>query len=166
LHLVLAHATDPALWIENLNESPFNVGERLRLGDLTADQVEDLNARHGTPLRATEEIDGLLRLIGGHPYLVRQALYVLATEHWSLSDLKKVAPSDGGPFGDHLRRHLWALGQNEHLSKAVSRIVHGEGCEDESLFHRFLAAGLVKGDTRGEARMRCDLYQTYFAKHL
>ncbi len=35
LHLVLGHATDPALWIENLNESPFNVGDRLRLGDFT-----------------------------------------------------------------------------------------------------------------------------------
>jgi hypothetical protein len=47
LHLVLGHATDPALWIEDLNQSPFNVGDRLRLGDFTRDQVADLNDRHG-----------------------------------------------------------------------------------------------------------------------
>ncbi len=45
LHLVLGHATDPGLWIENLNESPFNVGVRLRLGDLTRD-VSVYRQRH------------------------------------------------------------------------------------------------------------------------
>jgi hypothetical protein len=168
LHLVLGHATDPALWIENLNESPFNVGERLRLGDFTREQVVDLNTRHGNPLRTPGEIDGLVRLIGGHPYLVRQALYVLATEGWALAKLERVAANDDGPFGDHLRRHLWSLGQNQnhYLSAAVFHIVRGEGCEDEGLFHRFLAAGLVVGETRSAARMRCDLYKTYFARHL
>src|SRR4051812_38627536 len=56
LHLVLGHATDPALWIENLNESPFNVGDRLRLGEFTRDEVADLNERYGNPLRSFEEI--------------------------------------------------------------------------------------------------------------
>src|SRR4029079_5214594 len=55
LHLVLGHATDPELWIENLNESPCNVGDRLRLKDFTRDQVADLNERHGHPLRTPEE---------------------------------------------------------------------------------------------------------------
>ncbi len=166
LHIVLAHATDPALWIENLNESPFNVGDRLRLSDFTRDQVADLNSRHGSPLCTSEEVDGLIRLIGGHPYLVRQALHVLTTERWSLFDLERVAASDNGPFGDHLRRHLWALGQSGPLSVAVLRIIQGKGCDDEALFHRFLAAGLVTGENRGEARMRYALYQTYFASHL
>ena len=34
LNLVIAHSTEPALWIQNLNESPFNVGFRFELGDL------------------------------------------------------------------------------------------------------------------------------------
>src|SRR5262249_28793685 len=115
LHLVLGHATDPALWIENLNESPFNVGDRLRLRAFTRDQVEDVNERHRKPLGDPEEIAGLMELVGGHPYLVRQALYVLATELWPLSRLREEACKDTGPFGDHLRRHLWALSQSERL---------------------------------------------------
>lgn len=166
LHLVLGHATDPALWIENLNESPFNVGDRLRLEGFTREQVADLNARHGSPLRSADEIAGLMELVGGHPYLLRQALYVLATERWPLVRLREEAAKDNGPFGDHLRRHLWALHQNERLRNVVAGIARGAGCEDETLFQRLLAAGLVRGETRAEARLRCDLYQQYFSRHL
>ena len=166
LHLVLGHATDPALWIENLNESPFNVGDRLRLGDFTRDQVADLNVRHGNPLRNSDEITGLMELVGGHPYLVRQALYVIATERWSLDRLREEAGKDTGPFGDHLRRHLWALLQSERLRAAVARIAKGGGCDDESLFQRLLAAGLAAGESRSVARLRCALYQQYFSRHL
>lgn len=166
LHLVLGHATDPALWIENLNESPFNVGDRLRLGDFTRDQVAGLNDRHGSPLRSSEEIDGLMELVGGHPYLIRQALFVLAAERWSLARLREEAGKDTGPFGDHLRRHLWALLQGDRLRAVVAKIAKGSGCDDEGLFHRLLASGLVDGETRSEARLRCALYQQYFSRHL
>jgi hypothetical protein len=166
LHLILGHATDPALWIENLNESPFNVGDRLRLGDFTADQVVDLKSRHGSPLRSFEDVAGLMALVGGHPYLIRQALYVLATERWSLTRLCEEAGKDTGPFGDHLRRHLWALLQSDRLRAVVARIARGEGCDDEGLFQRLLASGLVAGETRASARLRCALYQQYFSRHL
>jgi hypothetical protein len=166
LHLVLGHATDPALWIENLNESPFNVGDRVRLGDFTSDQVADLNSRHGNPLQGPEEVAGLMELVGGHPYLVRQALYVLATERWPLARLREEAGKDTGPFGDHLRRHLWALLRSDRLRAVVVRIARGEGCDDEGLFQRLLASGLAAGEARSTARLRCALYQQYFSRHL
>ena len=50
--------------------------------------------------------------------------------------------------------------------KVVARIARGAGCDDEALFHRLLAAGLVSGETRAEARLRCALYQQYFSRHL
>ncbi len=166
LHIVLGHATDPALWIENLNESPFNVGDRLRLSDFNSDQVADLNDRHGKPLRSLEEIAGLMEFVGGHPYLVRQALYVLAAERWSLRRLREEADRDTGPFGDHLRGHLWALVRDDQLRAAVTRIARGEGCSDEQVFRRLLYLGLIQGESRSTARMRCTLYQMYFSRHL
>ena len=74
LNLVIAHSTEPALWIQNLNESPFNVGFRFKLGDLSLAQVHDLNARYGGVL-TDPEIGQLYDLIGGQPFLVRQALH-------------------------------------------------------------------------------------------
>ena len=36
--------------IDDLNQSPFNVGEVLELRDFSLDQLQDLNQRHGAPL--------------------------------------------------------------------------------------------------------------------
>lgn len=46
-----------------------------------------------------------MALLHGHPYLVRQALYLVASGQTSAIDLFQQAVSDRGPFGDHLRYH-------------------------------------------------------------
>ena len=75
LDLALITSTEPYQLIENLNQSPFNVGEVIELTDFTPEQVADLNRRHGSPLNADQERQ-LMALLGGHPYLVRRALYI------------------------------------------------------------------------------------------
>ncbi|MEM9090903.1 MAG: AAA-like domain-containing protein, partial [Cyanobacteria bacterium P01_F01_bin.53] len=47
---VLVISTEPYQLIEDLNQSPFNVGQTLRLQDFTLAQVAELNGRHGSPL--------------------------------------------------------------------------------------------------------------------
>jgi hypothetical protein len=166
LNLIIAHATDPTLWIPDLNQSPFNVGESRRLADFNPDQIWHLNRLHGSPIRDKSGLAALTGLVGGHPYLVRQALYSLTSNSWSLIDLQRVACDNYGPFGDHLRRHLWALGHGKRLSKAVIRVIRDGVCDEEEVFQGLVAAGLVVGDSRHTARMRCELYRDYFPKHL
>src|SRR5262249_31597437 len=54
LTLVLAHATEPSLFIKEDIQSPFNVGTRLDLTDFTPAEFAILHAAYGSPL-ATEE---------------------------------------------------------------------------------------------------------------
>jgi len=165
--LIVAHSTEPALFIDDFNQSPFNVGEVFRLGDFDRSQIAWLNERHGRPLPNELQLDTLRTLVGGHPYLLRQAFYVLATRRVrSLEDLNASAADDGGPFGDHLRRHLFGLGRRPHMAAALKSVVWDGRCEDESGFQRLKAAGLVEGLSHTSARVRCDLYQRYFSKHL
>ncbi len=164
LDLALGHATDPALWIDDLNQSPFNVGERLRLDDFNLDELAELDRRHGAPLRGN--LEELRRLVGGQPYLVRQALFALTTERWTLAELVAVAAEESGPFGDHLRSLLWKLRRNERLCKAMEEVARGAGCADEMDFQRLRAAGLAAGDERRKARPRYELYRDYFRRHL
>ena len=165
--LLIAHSTEPALFTEDVNQSPFNVGEVLRLGDFDAPQVAWLNQRHGQPLTTNSELEAIQALLGGQPYLVRQALYVLAMKRVSsLGNLIATAADDSGPFGDHLRRHLFGLSRKPNIAAAFRAIIHGQRCHDESEFQRLKAAGLVDGASRTSARVRCNLYQRYFAEHL
>ena len=80
--------------------------------------------------------------------------------------LKQVAVEESGPFGDHLRRHLWVLREREQLRKALKQVIREGRCSDELDFQRLRAGGMLDGDSHESARLRCDLYRQYFAKHL
>jgi hypothetical protein len=165
-NMIIVHSTEPALFIQDISQSPFNVGIAFRLGDFDRGEIRWLNAKHGSPLKHEEDLERLIRLVGGHPYLVRQALYALSATGRSIADLEDTAATDHGPFGDHLRHLLWVLRNNDRLCKSLKQLLGGYGCSDEADFQRLRAAGLVEGEDRGTATMRCDLYTTYMRRHL
>ncbi len=164
LNVVMVISTEPYLLIRDMTQSPFNVGLKLYLQDFNREQVDDLNRRHGSPVGA-DDFPQLMKLLSGHPYLTRKALYVLVTEGLPWAELKEIAPDDQGPFGDHLRNHLWLLHDEPDLRQAMKEIVRHDRCSDEVAFFRLLRAGLVKGS--GElCTCRCDLYRIYFKDKL
>jgi hypothetical protein len=164
LDLALVISTEPYQLIENLYQSPFNVGEVIELADFTPEQITDLNRRHGTPLNPEQERQ-LIRLLGGHPYLVRRALYLIAKQLISTSDLFTLANGDRGPFGDHLRYHVFRLRGKEDLIEGLREVLRHHTCEDKLIFFRLRGAGLVH-EERNEILPRCKLYTDYFAEHL
>ncbi|UCH96334.1 MAG: AAA-like domain-containing protein, partial [Candidatus Aminicenantes bacterium] len=166
LNLVIAHSTEPYLWIQDINQSPFNVGFKIELEDFNFQQVTELNTKHGNPLKTGEQIRELLYLTGGQPYLVRLALYTMVKSNYSITRLKETATEDRGPFGDHLRQILWRLQGKKGLSDSLRQILRKGMCDHEPHFLRLRSAGLVKGETRHQVQMRCQLYEDYLRKHL
>lgn len=166
LNLVIAHSTEPYLWIQDINQSPFNVGFKIELEDFDFQQVKELNARHGRPLKTDGEIRELIELTGGQPYLMRLALYTMVKNNYSISQLKETAAGDRGLFGDHLRQILWRLQGKKGLSDSLHQILRKGMCDYETHFLRLRSAGLIKGETRDRVQMRCQLYEDYLRKHL
>jgi DNA-binding winged helix-turn-helix (wHTH) protein len=166
LTLVLAYATEAHLFITDLNQSPFNVGTRLTLEDFTPEQVADLNLRYGEPLRTDSEARRYFGLVGGHPYLAQRGLHEMAQRRLALDELESLAASDDGPYGDHLRRMLTSLTQDQTLRQAMSAVIEGGGCPTTESFYRLRSAGLIAGDSANAARPRCSLYATYLKNRL
>jgi hypothetical protein len=164
--IVLAHSTDPSLWIQDVNQSPFNVGERVQLEDFDADQIAALSHRHRLRLSRDRDIVKLMTLVGGQPYLIRQALYTMATRQWPVSTLNDVAIEERGPFGDHLRQFRWKLHRNERLRVAIAQILQRGACHDDRDFQKLKAAGLVRGESCHSGQMRYELYDRYFRTQL
>jgi AAA domain-containing protein/TIR domain-containing protein len=164
LDLALVTSTEPYQLIDNLNQSPFNVGEVIELADFSSAQVSDLNRRHGSPLTSDAE-RRLMALLDGHPYLVRRALYLVASRRMSVSDLFAKATDDRGPFGDHLRYHLFRMHDKKELVDGLRRVIDSHTCQDEHIFFRLRGAGLVRRDGRAVVP-RCQLYADYFKEHL
>jgi hypothetical protein len=164
LDLALVTSTEPYQLIEDPNQSPFNVGEVIELKDFTLEQVTDLNDRHGSPLTPAQ-VQQLMDLLNGHPYLVRRALYLVASKRISLADLFAQAAEDQGPFGDHLRYHLFRLHKRTDLIQGLRQVIYNHTCHDEHVYFRLQGAGLVRREGR-EAWPRCQLYADFFGEHL
>jgi hypothetical protein len=164
LDLALVTSTEPYQLIDNLNQSPFNVGQVIELEDFTPAQVADLNDRHGSPLNPREE-QQLIRLLNGHPYLVRLALYLIASHRFSTAELFANATADNGAFGNHLRNHLFRLHGKQELIRGMFQVIHQNICEDERVFFRLRGAGLVRREGR-TVIPRCQLYTDFFKEHL
>jgi len=158
-------STEPHMLIENLSQSPFNVGTNLRLEDFTLAESERVNASHGMPVGAGELVR-LHELLGGHPYLMRKALYLLSKRRHTLAELLCEADSESGPFGDHLRALLARLHARPELNlPAAVRSALRSGVADTAQRHRLMAGGVLK-ESGGRVLPRCPLYGTYLGRVL
>lgn len=150
----------------NINQSPFNVGLPIELPELNIVQVQDLVRRHRIDL-SLEEIKQLMAMFGGHPYLVRQALYEIARGRMTLKKLLREACTEEGPYYDHLRRHLLNLESDPDLAAAFAEVLGAStpiriGAAEA---FKLRSMGLVK--FQGNAVMPlCDLYGIYFSDRL
>jgi class 3 adenylate cyclase len=166
LTLAIVYATEANLFITDPNQSPFNIGTRLELSDFTFDQVAEMNQRIGSPLQGGSEIARFYRLLSGHPYLVHRGLYDMKTHNISLSAFEDLADRDEGPYGDHLRRMLVLLANDQALCEVVRAVLRGQPCPTPESFYRLRTAGVMAGDSARDARLRCQLYATYLERHL
>ena len=164
--LAIAYATEAHLFITDLNQSPFNVGTRLLLEDFSLAQIADLNQRYNSPLKNDHEVQRYFGLVGGHPYLVHRGINEMTGHKLKLADIETQATHNEGLFGDHLRRLLLSLLQDETLRDAVIKLLQGSNTLTSESFYRLRSAGLILGDAPHEVSIRCQLYANYLTRHL
>lgn len=165
LSLGMVISSHPHLLIDDFRQSPFNVGLRIQLEDFTPGQVDQLNKLHGMPLNG-EEVNGMLKLLGGHPFLTRQAFYTILDEKMKWADFLQIASSEKSPFNSHLHFYLWQLRDRPELVSGMKEVIKKNTCSDEKVLYRLVAAGLVREQGEKICVPRCELYDNYFRKTL
>jgi hypothetical protein len=148
------------------SQSPFNVGLKIALEEFTVDQIKDLVSRHG--LNWTEQdLVQLTDLVGGHPYLVRGALYNIARGQLTLAEFLRTAPTEAGIYSSHLREHMSILEQSPDLLAAMKNVVMSEKpirLETKENY-RLCSMGLLVR-IQNDVQPRCLLYRKYFLDRL
>ncbi|MFG6094127.1 AAA-like domain-containing protein [Leptothoe sp. ISB3NOV94-8A] len=165
LRLVVVHSTEAYVPL-NINQSPFNVGKNVELEEFSAEQVQDLAQRYGLSASASQT-EALMELVGGHPYLIRKALYHLRRDDLSINALTETAATEAGIYSDHLRRHLYVLQDYPQLAEAFRQVVTKRRPVDidaESSF-KLESMGLVTL-SGNQASPLCEIYREYFREHL
>jgi hypothetical protein len=162
---VIGYATEAHLFIQDLNQSPFNVGRQLSLQNFTLEQVSDLNRRYGSPIDEPE-VRRLSELVGGQPFLVRRALDVLERGAMDFPTLLDTAARDEGAFGDHLKRILISVSQMPAVLQALRESITDPEFHESEGVYRLIAAGVMRQESGNRAVLMCELYRRYLAAHL
>jgi hypothetical protein len=130
--------------------------------EFSTHQVRDLTERYGLNL-SESELSQLMQLVGGHPFLIQQALYHLSRQDLTFNQLVQTAATDAGIYRDCLHRHLGSLQEDPQLSAAYVRVIKAlKPVELEQLLaFKLHSMGLValQGD---RVLPSCELYQQYF----
>lgn len=165
LRLVVVHSTEVYVPM-SINQSPFNVGLPIELPEFQPSMVLELTQRHGL-MWGNSEVEQLMGLVGGYPYLVRLALYHITRAEISLEELLASAPTDAGLYGDHLRRHLWNLQQYPELMAAFKLVVDAPHPVQLDSMQGFKLHSMGLIQRQGALVIpRCDLYHKYFRVRL
>ncbi len=165
LRLIIVHSQEPYLQ-KDINQSPFNVGLPIELNEFTAAQVKDLIGRHGLTW-SDRDVEQFGQLIGGHPYLVRSALYHLAAGDLTLEEFLRTAPTEAGIYYNHLLGHLKALEDHPDLAAAIQKVVASEqpvSLRSAEAFKLDSMGLVVRVDNN--VAPRCLLYKLYFRDRL
>ncbi len=178
LRIVVIHSTEIYIAL-SLNQSPFNVGLPIKLSEFTAEQVQDLAHRHGFNWSDSYPIEQLMKMVGGHPYLVHLALYHLAIllqnqrsiadepgeelGRAELAELLTAAPTQSGIYSDYLRNQSIAIQQNPELAAAFQQVLDAKNSIhlEPLMAYQLDSMGLVKLDGNN-CTLSCELYRLYF----
>jgi len=162
LRLVLAYSME-SYTPKDINQSPFNVGTPVFVEEFTAAEAQALGQRHGLE---TAAVAALMEQVQGHPLLLRQDVYGLAQGGLDLATLLRLAPTEAGTFGGHLRRLLGRLEQQPELRSSVVELVRSEPQRfDTATSLRLEGLGLVRRLGNGLV-LRNPLYRAYFGDRL
>ncbi|MGF1979819.1 MAG: AAA-like domain-containing protein [Nostoc sp. CmiSLP01] len=166
LRLVVVHSTEVYVPLK-VNESPFNVGVPIELSQFTLEQVHNLAQCYGLDWDLGQ-VEQLMELVGGHPYLVSEAFsHLKMNPHEIVTQFLETATTEAGIYRHHLRRYWHILEQDSELTSALKQVVMASDKLrlDSLLSYKLHSMGLVQL-AGNEVRICCNLYRQYFSECL
>ena len=166
LKMIILHSQD---YTEtSKNKSPFNVGESIELLEFDESQIKKLLQLHGLNWKP-EKIKLLMELVGGHPYMVRVALYKIANQEMTFSEFLELAATEAGPFAEDLL-YQWSNLEKHHLKQEYRKVLATKEAVqiDAQKANILESMGLIKRDKKNPNKVECfcKLYRLYFSQYL
>ncbi|MEC4814819.1 MAG: AAA-like domain-containing protein, partial [Scytonema sp. PMC 1069.18] len=163
--LVIVQSTEISHNLD-INRYPFNIGLAIHLSEFNLEQIQDLTRRY--ELNWTDEVRKqnaqlLKKMLGGHPYLLRLALYHLVKfPQKNLEELLQEASTATGIYKDFLLQKFKLLQQNSESVIAIKQLVANDEVELQPIIaDKLESMGLIKR-SGNRCTILCDCYRQYF----
>lgn len=163
LRLSLVYSTEIYVPL-NVNQSPFNVGLSLKLPEFNTEQVTEFAQRYELKDINSSNIQALMNLVGGHPYLIHLSFYHLQKQTISFQELLQTAITHDGIYSSHLRYLLNYLQINPELLQAYHQIIISQSQDyiPAQIVHKLDSLGLIKRDENHNFKPACEMYRLFF----
>ncbi len=168
IHWLIATSTEPSFFIDDISQSPFNIGTHVQLDPFNIDEIKYFANQYKLNL-LNSELEAIMNYTGGLPFLVHLILFNLSSKLKTLKQLLNIKTAGDGVFLDHLNRFLIQFHQDKALSQAMKKIVIQKDPQNGKLVNRLEAAGLVKfakSENEFQILPFCDLYREFFRRGL
>lgn len=175
LRLIMAYATEVYINLD-YNLSPFNVGIPIEIPEFEAEKIQKLAVEQGVNWD-NSQVESLMEMIGGHPYLVQEAIsYFKLYPDTDMKDFLDTACTDQGIYYNHFLELFDAL-ENQNtseedrprLTKIMKTIVEAKASKPIKVSPKesfqLDSLGLVRRKGNG-IEPRCKLYREYFRERL
>ncbi|MEB3179655.1 MAG: AAA-like domain-containing protein [Nostocaceae cyanobacterium] len=150
-----------------INQSPFNIGLSIQLPEFNTEQIQRLAQLHSLDWQSYQNAEKLKAMVGGHPYLVRIALFYISRGEITLENLLQSAPTALGVY-QHYLRNLWGILQSQpQLLTAIKQVLaNQENLQlDPVIVYKLESLGLINLD-RNQPVIACQLYQLFLESQL
>lgn len=158
---LLATSSEPSFFIQDLNQSPFNIGTQYKKSSFDAEEIQEFSEKLGIRL-PPGEVDWIYEYVGGRPYLTHLLLFNIGKKPELREDFYDAATAGKGIFRDHLSRYFLHFQREPNLATTMKDVVYGKGCKDGMLADRLEGAGLVQYDETLKVVPACRLYAEFF----
>ncbi|MHC5915241.1 MAG: AAA-like domain-containing protein [Nostoc sp.] len=167
LRLILVHSTEVYSLLDINSSSLAGVGETISLPEFNQEQVQDFAQLYGLHWLSNHDVEQLMAVVGGHPYLVQIALDYLKIQENTLLNLLQMADTEAGPFGNYLRKQLGDVQQYPELAAALHQVMTTNNPVTLKSAEAFKLdrMGLIQMQ-RNNCTPRCNLYRQYFSVRL
>ena len=169
LRIIVVHSTDAYIPLD-IDQSPFNLGLPVILPEFNLEQVQELAFRHQFCLEVDnleQNLRSLMEMVGGYPYLVRLAFYVLSTQPITFQQLLTEAPTPSGIYRHHLQEYCLRIAKYPELVNAFRQVVATDSPTQISSIaaYKLESMGLTKL-SGNKVIPSCQLYRLYFRDYL
>ncbi|NES99522.1 MAG: hypothetical protein F6K61_02920 [Sphaerospermopsis sp. SIO1G1] len=161
LRLVISHSENVYVSL-NVNQSPFNVGLPVEIGEFNFTQSQELVEKYGLNL-SDVDINKLREMIDGHPYLLTTALDKITKDNLTVEQFIKIAPTDESPYRSFLANLLHELENDQFLKTTMQQVINSDisiKIDSEQAF-KLRSLGLIELHGN-EVKCLCNLYCIYF----
>ena len=157
---VLASSTEPAFFIEDNFQSPFNIGERIELPSFSQVEMQELAGQFGFAAD-DERIQKVAEFTGGRPYISNLCFFELQSGGATENVLQPKA------FASHLHRYLLHFREVSDLSTVMKDVVKGRSVSAKSKSaSKLMSTGLVVEDSSSNLVPAATLYRDFFKEEL